>query len=179
MGDDYDLVIIGFGSGGMTAAEFAATLDLRVAVVERSRVGRRLPVDRVRAVEGAAGVGQGGPHDAPRRPLRPRPRSSPRSTRPKVWSPDPRRSSSEIADADDNAERFEAMGVDVVFGDATASPEPNEVTVDGDRRRLRGARVSCCAPAAGRSSRDRRARGGRLPDQRDVFELDGAPASRS
>src|SRR5204862_6468643 len=39
MADNYDLVIIGFGSAGMTAAEFAASLDLKVAVVERNRVG--------------------------------------------------------------------------------------------------------------------------------------------
>lgn len=35
----YDLVIVGMGSGGMVAAEFAAGLGLRVAVVERDRVG--------------------------------------------------------------------------------------------------------------------------------------------
>jgi pyruvate/2-oxoglutarate dehydrogenase complex dihydrolipoamide dehydrogenase (E3) component len=35
----YDLIIVGMGSGGMVAAEFAATLDLKVAVVERDRVG--------------------------------------------------------------------------------------------------------------------------------------------
>jgi len=35
----HDVVIVGMGSGGMVAAEFAATLDLRVAVVERGRVG--------------------------------------------------------------------------------------------------------------------------------------------
>ena len=34
-----DLVIIGMGSGGMPAAEFASTLGLKVAVVERARVG--------------------------------------------------------------------------------------------------------------------------------------------
>ena len=37
--DEYDLVIIGMGSGGLVAAEFAASLDLRVAAVERHRVG--------------------------------------------------------------------------------------------------------------------------------------------
>jgi len=36
---DLDLVIVGMGSGGMPAAEFAATLGLKVAVVERGRVG--------------------------------------------------------------------------------------------------------------------------------------------
>src|SRR5215211_6148068 len=35
----HDLVIVGMGSGGMVAAEFAATLGLKVAVVERGRVG--------------------------------------------------------------------------------------------------------------------------------------------
>src|SRR3954453_217513 len=35
----YDLIIVGMGSGGMVASEFASTLDLRVAVIERERVG--------------------------------------------------------------------------------------------------------------------------------------------
>lgn len=40
MGRRYDLVIIGLGSGGTLAAEFAAgTLGLRVAAVERGRIG--------------------------------------------------------------------------------------------------------------------------------------------
>jgi pyruvate/2-oxoglutarate dehydrogenase complex dihydrolipoamide dehydrogenase (E3) component len=40
MSDDFDLVIIGLGSGGTLAAEFAAgQLGLRVAAVERGRIG--------------------------------------------------------------------------------------------------------------------------------------------
>jgi len=35
----YDLVIVGMGSAGMVAAEFASTLDVKVAAVERDRVG--------------------------------------------------------------------------------------------------------------------------------------------
>ena len=35
----YDLVIVGMGSAGMTAAEFASTLGVKVAAVERGRVG--------------------------------------------------------------------------------------------------------------------------------------------
>jgi pyruvate/2-oxoglutarate dehydrogenase complex dihydrolipoamide dehydrogenase (E3) component len=38
-GFDYDLVIVGMGSAGMVAAEFASTLDIKVAAVERDRVG--------------------------------------------------------------------------------------------------------------------------------------------
>ncbi len=36
---EYDLVIIGAGSGGLTAAGFAAKLGARVAVVEKGRIG--------------------------------------------------------------------------------------------------------------------------------------------
>jgi pyruvate/2-oxoglutarate dehydrogenase complex dihydrolipoamide dehydrogenase (E3) component len=36
---EYDLVIIGAGSGGLTAAGFAAQLGARVAVVEKDRIG--------------------------------------------------------------------------------------------------------------------------------------------
>jgi pyruvate/2-oxoglutarate dehydrogenase complex dihydrolipoamide dehydrogenase (E3) component len=35
----YDLVVIGMGSGGLTAAELAVDLGLRVALVEKSRLG--------------------------------------------------------------------------------------------------------------------------------------------
>ncbi|TMC98782.1 MAG: hypothetical protein E6J03_13385, partial [Chloroflexi bacterium] len=35
----HDLVVVGLGSGGIVAAEFAATLGLRVAAVERARPG--------------------------------------------------------------------------------------------------------------------------------------------
>jgi pyruvate/2-oxoglutarate dehydrogenase complex dihydrolipoamide dehydrogenase (E3) component len=37
--DVYDLVVIGMGSGGLTAAELAIDLGLRVALVEQARVG--------------------------------------------------------------------------------------------------------------------------------------------
>ncbi|MFQ5612644.1 MAG: dihydrolipoyl dehydrogenase family protein [Anaerolineae bacterium] len=39
MADSYDLIIIGAGSGGLTAASFAARLGLNVALVEKNRVG--------------------------------------------------------------------------------------------------------------------------------------------
>jgi pyruvate/2-oxoglutarate dehydrogenase complex dihydrolipoamide dehydrogenase (E3) component len=40
MGDQhYDLVVVGAGSGGLTAAAFAARLRARVALVEKSRIG--------------------------------------------------------------------------------------------------------------------------------------------
>ena len=39
MTDQYDFIIIGAGSGGLTAARFAATLGARVALVEKHRIG--------------------------------------------------------------------------------------------------------------------------------------------
>jgi len=38
-GHDFDLVIIGAGSGGLTAASFAAQLGAKVALVEKNRIG--------------------------------------------------------------------------------------------------------------------------------------------
>src|ERR671916_427606 len=35
----YDLVIVGMGSAGMVAAEFASTLPIKVAAAERGRLG--------------------------------------------------------------------------------------------------------------------------------------------
>lgn len=37
--EKYDLIIIGAGSGGLTAAEFAVKLGIRVALVEKDRIG--------------------------------------------------------------------------------------------------------------------------------------------
>ncbi len=37
--DDFDLIIIGAGSGGITAARFAAQLGAKVALVEKDRIG--------------------------------------------------------------------------------------------------------------------------------------------
>src|SRR3712207_6747471 len=39
MGERYDLVIIGAGSGGLTAAKFAAHAGARVALIEKHRIG--------------------------------------------------------------------------------------------------------------------------------------------
>ncbi|HEV56365.1 MAG TPA: FAD-dependent oxidoreductase [Phycisphaerales bacterium] len=39
MNEEYDLVVIGAGSGGLSAAAFAAQLGVRVALVERKRIG--------------------------------------------------------------------------------------------------------------------------------------------
>ncbi len=49
---NFDLVIIGSGPGGYRAAVLAALRGLKVAVVEKMRVGRLLPEPWLRAEEG-------------------------------------------------------------------------------------------------------------------------------
>ena len=140
MGDDYDLVIIGFGSGGMTAAEFASALDLKVAVIERHRVGGDclwtgcVPSKALLASAKAAHTMRHADHYG----LAP---VEPDIDTAVVWSRI-RSIQQRIADADDNAPRYEAMGVDVIMGHATVTG-PNEVTVDGTRR-LRSRVILLC-----------------------------------
>ena len=127
----YDLVIIGMGSGGMIAAEFAATIGVRVAVVERSRIGGDclwtgcVPSKSLLASAKAAHTMR----HADRYGL---PAHDPAIDPQQVW--DRIRSVQQsIAATDDNAERFEAMGIDVITGTAHLAG-PREVLVDGVRR---------------------------------------------
>ena len=112
----YDLVVLGMGSGGMVAAEFAASLPLRVAVVERDRVGGEclwtgcvpskalLASARVAQTVRTAGRYGVTAHD-------------PDIDTAAVWRRI-RAVQDDIAASDDNPERFEALGVEVVRGDA-------------------------------------------------------------
>ena len=49
--NEYDLTIIGGGSAGLVLAVAGAKLGVKTALVEKHRLGGRLPLDRVRAVE--------------------------------------------------------------------------------------------------------------------------------
>jgi pyruvate/2-oxoglutarate dehydrogenase complex dihydrolipoamide dehydrogenase (E3) component len=128
--DRYDLVIVGMGSGGMVAAEFASTLGLRVAVVERARVGGDclwtgcVPSKALLASAKAAhtirhadryGLGA----------------SAPVVDLPAVWRRI-RDVQAQIATTDDDPARYRDMGLEIVFGHARVTG-PNEVTVDGTR----------------------------------------------
>ena len=112
----YDLVVVGLGSGGIVAAEFAARIGLRVAAVERDRVGGDclwtgcVPS---KAVIASARTAQG-MRTAARVGLRP---VEPDIDLAAVW----RRMRSvqeRIAETDDNPDRFRAMGVEVFEGEA-------------------------------------------------------------
>ena len=177
MADNYDLVIIGFGSAGMVAAEFAASLDLKVAVVERNRVGGDclwtgcVPS---KALLSSAKVAHHMRH-ADHWGIEP---VEPKVDTSKVWARI-RRIQQEIADADDNAPRFEAMGLEIVFGHARVTA-PNEVTVSansGDERKLQTRFILLCT-----GSRPIEPDVEGIPDagyitSETVFELDSAPES--
>jgi len=124
----YDLVVVGLGSGGIVAAGFAARIGLRVAAVERERVGGDclwtgcVPSKAViasartaHAMRSAARVG-----------LEP---VEPDIDLAAVWAR-MRAVQEQIARTDDNPDRFRAMGVDVFEGEARLAG-PHRVEVAG------------------------------------------------
>ncbi len=139
MPDRFDLVIIGMGSGGMPAAEFAASLPIRVAVVERDRVGGEclwtgcVPSKSLLASAKAAHVMR----TADRWGL---PAVEPEIDTEQVWKRI-RAVQHDIATSDDDPRRFAALGVELVWGDARLL-DAHTVAV-GDRR-LRARFVLVC-----------------------------------
>ncbi len=128
MAGRYDLVIVGMGSGGMVGAEFAATIGLRVAVVERDRVGGDclwtgcVPSKALLASAKAAHTLRvADTFGLPRVDL-------PVDTA-AVWER-VRAVQQEVATTDDNPARFQAMGVEIVTG-AARVVGPNTVRILG------------------------------------------------
>lgn len=129
MPDRYDLVIAGMGSGGMVAAEFAASLDLKVAVAERSRVGGDCLWTGCVPSKALLAAGKVAQHmrtadDFGIEPV------EPRIDRARVWK-HIRSVQQEIASTDDDPKRYEDMGVEIVYGAAKLTGK-NSVQV-GDR----------------------------------------------
>ena len=123
---DADLVIVGMGSAGMTAADFAAQLGLRVVVVERARVGGDclwtgcVPS---KALIAAARVA----HDMRHADRLGLPATDPPIDLAAVWRR-VRAVRDEIAAGDDDPARFVAKGVDIRTGTARLVG-PNEVAI--------------------------------------------------
>ena len=155
----YDLVIVGMGSGGMVGAEFAAKLGIKVAVVERDRVGGDclwtgcVPSKALLASAKAAhtmrhadgyGLASVDP-DRHRAGVGAHPR-------------DPE----QIAATDDDPERFEA-GVDVLRRRPPDRPEHRGSTGAGETRHA----TSCCDGQPAGGAADRGARRGGLPHERE------------
>jgi pyruvate/2-oxoglutarate dehydrogenase complex dihydrolipoamide dehydrogenase (E3) component len=138
--DRYDLVIVGMGSGGMVAAEFAATLDLRVAVAERGRVGGDCLWTGCVPSKALLASGKVAHHmrTADEYGIEP---VEPRIDRGTVWKRI-RSVQQEIAGTDDNPERFEKMGIEIVYGSARLTGR-NTVQV-GDRELQTRYVLLCC-----------------------------------
>lgn len=129
MADRYDLVIVGMGSAGMVAAEFAATLDLEVAVAERARVGGDCLWTGCVPSKALLAAGKVAHHmrtadDFGIEPV------EPNVDRGSVWK-HIRAVQQEIASTDDDPQRFVDMGIDIVYGPAQLTGR-NTVQV-GDR----------------------------------------------
>jgi pyruvate/2-oxoglutarate dehydrogenase complex dihydrolipoamide dehydrogenase (E3) component len=129
----FDLVVVGAGAAGASAAEFAARLDLSVAVVERDRIGGdrlwtgTVPSKALLATARAAHLMR----TADRVGLEP---VEPSIDLARVWRR-VRAVQAHVATGEDTAQRFHDIGVEVVHGAARVSG-PEEVTVataDGDR----------------------------------------------
>ncbi|MGQ0617542.1 MAG: dihydrolipoyl dehydrogenase family protein [Acidimicrobiia bacterium] len=176
MTDNYDLVIVGFGSGGMVAAEFASTLGLKVAVVERSRVGGDclwtgcVPS---KALLASAKVAHHMRH-ADHWGLEP---VEPVVDTAKVWARI-RAVQQSIADTDDNAERYTALGVDVIFGVARLTG-PNEiaVTAKGGLRVLAASYILVCTGSRPVTPAIDGLDDAGFVTSEDLFELERAPES--
>ena len=140
----FDLVVVGMGSAGVTAAEFASRIDLSVAVVERARIGGDclwtgcVPSKAIVASARAAhqmrhahrlGIGA----------------VEPDIDLATVWRR-ARAVQASIAATDDNPHRFRDMGVELVHGDATiTAPDTVEVRrPDGTVRTLSTRFVLVC-----------------------------------
>ncbi len=125
---DYDLVIVGMGSAGMVAAEFASTLDIKVAAVERDRVGGDclwtgcVPSKALLASAKAANT------------IRHADRYGLTAVEPEIDTARVferiRSIQADLAATDDNADRFAEAGVDVHFGAARLTG-PDTLAVDG------------------------------------------------
>jgi len=127
----YDLVIVGMGSAGVVAAEFAASLGVKVCAVERDRVGGDclwtgcVPSKALLAAGHAAHAMR----TADRLGLEP---VEPVVDTAKVLAR-VREVQARIAATDDDPERFRALGVDVRLGEEGRLDGPHAVRIGAER----------------------------------------------
>ncbi len=128
MSDPFDLVVVGLGSAGSAAAEFAAGLELRVAAVERGRPGGHrlwsgdVPISALAATARAAHIMR----TADRLGLQ---RVDPRVDPEVVWRRI-RAVQADVAAVDASMARWREIGIEVVQGTAQWAG-PGTVVVDG------------------------------------------------
>ncbi len=168
----YDLIVIGMGSAGMVAAEFAPKLGIRVACVERDRVGGDclwtgcVPSKALLASAKAA-------HTMRHADVYGLSAVAPNVDTAKVWSRI-KAIQDRLAHSDDDPERFRREGVDVLEGDARLT-SPTTVRVGDDEHETRYVLLATGSrPAA--PPIDGLEEAGYLTSER-IFALDRAPAS--
>lgn len=173
-GGALDLVVVGMGSGGMTAVEFAADLGLRVAVVERGRIGGDclwtgcVPSKALLASAKAAHTMR----TADRWGLPP---VDPDVDTELVWKRIKAVQES-IATTDEDPERFRRLGVDIHLGTARLV-DPHTVVVEQTGVRLSTRFVLLCTGSEPSVPRiEGLAEAGYLTNE-SLFELDRPPAS--
>ncbi len=169
----YDLVIVGMGSGGMVAAEFAASLGLRVAVVERSRVGGDCLWTGCVPSKALLASAKVAHHlrTADRWGL---PALDPLEIDTSLVWKRIRATQAQIASTDDNPERFRRLGAEIVFGTARLAG-PHAVEVDGRVLPTRYVLV-CTGSRPATPPTEGLAEAGYLTSE-NVFELERAPRS--
>jgi len=169
----YDLVIVGMGSAGMTAAEFASTLPIKVAAVERGRLGgdclwtgcvpskallASAKVAHHMRTAGTFGI----------EPVEPEIDTA------KVFARI-RHVQGRIAATDDSPQRFrDELGIDLIEGTARLTG-PASLDVDGERIEARHV-LLCTGSRPVVPPIDGLAEAGHL-DSESVWEIERAPAS--
>lgn len=175
MASRYDLVIIGMGSGGMVGAEFAATIGLRVAVIERGRVGGDclwtgcVPSKALLASAKAAHT------------MRVADRYGLPSVDPLdidtslVWKRI-RSIQQDLAGTDDDPARFAAMGIEIIAGQARIAG-PNTVELVGQDRMLETRFILLCTGSRPLTPPIDGLREAGFLTSESVFEIERAPKS--
>ncbi len=173
MAERYDLLIVGMGSGGMTAAELASTIGVRTAVVERGRVGGDclwtgcVPSKALLASAKAAHTMRHADHYGLTS-------VDPEIDTAKVWARI-KAVQQAIATSDDDPARYTEMGVDIVRGTAHLVG-PNEVVVDGVRRMQARYILVCTGSRPAVPDMEGLTEAGFLTSE-SIFELERAPDS--
>src|SRR5215211_2187772 len=169
----HDLVIVGMGSRGMVAAEFAATLGLKVAVVERDRVGgdclwtgcvpSKALLASAKVAHHMRTAGEFGIEPV-----------EPRIDTAKVLER-VRSVQRAIAATDDDPERFRAMGLDLRLGTAARLTGPRSVQVGAEELEAKHI-LLCTGSRPAEPPVDGLAAAGYLTSE-TVWDLERAPAS--
>jgi pyruvate/2-oxoglutarate dehydrogenase complex dihydrolipoamide dehydrogenase (E3) component len=170
----YDLVIVGMGSGGMVGAEFAATIGLRVAVVERGRVGGDclwtgcVPSKTLLASAKVA-------HHMKTADTYGLPSVAPEIDTSLVWKRI-RAVQQEVASTDDDPERFKSMGVEIVKATARITG-PNTVHLVEEDRDLEARFILLCTGSRPAVPPIEGLKEAGFLTSENLFELERAPES--